>query len=240
MTHIAVVRDGPSDYRVIRQFITAIFKQHHSIDLNDSNFIDLDLRINDTMARYIDTADKTEDYSLFSKHAKELRNGVSTVLYTALGRVRREVGDLSNKDVLIVYTDTEKKLQAKNRYFEQWACTLNSVLWLAIEEFYEKMVNQGYEYEHLPLALPLILFPSSEILVAACMYDFKKENFRTLEAKPALKQKVYGTDTIPSAVQSGKLEEVVSTFVVPDMLKDIYREIPEARQLMQILCFTPR
>ncbi|MCH8289684.1 hypothetical protein IH992_01085 [Candidatus Poribacteria bacterium] len=239
MKQVAIIRDGYSDYCVIKQFITAIFKHHHLVDLTDDNFFELGgLKISDAMAKYVDNADKHSDYTLHSEHANELRKRITIVLQTTFKKLDRDYGIyLSNQDILVVNTDAEKILGKKHNYFNEWAYTLSGVLWLAIEEFYSMRVDGGFNYESLPLILPLILFPSSEILVAACMYDFSKENLRVLKAKPALKQKVYETDSIPKAIQSGKLHEVLSEFVVPDSLKKIYKEIPEARKFIQILSF---
>lgn|GEM_PF-976187 len=241
--NIAVIRDGHSDYCVIRQFVSAIFEHHHSVKLKYDDFFEEDvLNISDPINRYIDKSDKKNaDYTLYGKHADELKNEVFIVLHTAFNKLSKEKGIFfSNQNVLIVNTDAEKILNKKDSYFEKWAYTLNAVLWLAIEEFYNKMTEMGYAYESLPLILPLILFPSSEILVAACMYDFakEKENFRSLKAKPDLKQKVYETDSIPRAFRTGKLLEVLSAFVVPDSLQDIYKQIPEVRKFMQILSFS--
>jgi hypothetical protein len=237
--YIAIIRDGHSDYRVIQHFISAIFKQHQQVDLTDDNFVELGhLAIRDAMETYVENSDKESNYTLYSTHAQELRERIGNILQAAFGTINKTEGvSLSNRDIIVINTDAEKVLNAKHNYFNDWAYTLNDVLWLAIEEFYNRMVNYGYDYENLPLILPLVLFPSSEILVAACMYDFNKENLRTLSATPALKQKVYETDSIPKAIQSGILDEVLSTYVVPDSLKGIYKEIPEARRFMQILSF---
>lgn len=238
---IAIIRDGYSDYLVLKKFVSSIFECHKSLRLEDDVFFDLDsLTIHDIMTRYVDGASKNNDYTLHSSDAIQLRKDISSVLFTALKKCEKDMGSwLSHKDIIILYTDAESVLKAKHNYFKEWAYTLNGVLWMAIEEFYNTMTEHQYDYENLPLILPLTLFPSSEILVAACMFDFDKENYRSFRAKPTLKQKVYGTDNIPKAIIDGNLTEVLATYVVPDSPKEIYREIPEIRKMIQILSFDP-
>lgn len=232
MRHIAIIRDGYTDYRVIRQFVTAIFEKHHAVHLTDEHFFDFEeLSIHDPITSYLDICKKQKNHSLYSKHAGDLKKRIINVLYTAVCKFH------SAGDLIILNSDAEKPLGKKDNYFQEWAYSLYGIVRTAIDEFYDKMTTQGYSYENLPLILPLILFPSSEILAAAAMYDFNKENYRNLKPNPDLKQKVYGTDSMNKAVQSGKLDEVLSAFVVPESLGDIYREIPEARSLIQILSF---
>lgn len=238
---IAIIRDGDSDYCVIKQLMTAIYKHHHFIELTNDCFFDMgQLDIGGIISKYVTKSNQQKDYSLYSDIAKDCKKQIIGILYTAFTKFAKEKDNsVCNKDLLIVYSDAETVLKQKHNYFEEWAYILDSLLWLTIEEFYQKMLEQGYNYESLPLILPLILFPSSEILVASCMYDFNKDKdkFRQLKAKPDLKQKVYETDNIPQAFRNGKLEEVISTFIVPDSLTSIYQEIPEVRKIIQILSF---
>jgi hypothetical protein len=239
MKNIAIIRDGFSDYCVLKYFVSAIFEYHYSAKLTEDNFFDLEqLNISNAVAKYVSKSAEDKNYGLYSKNADQLRSEITGILFTALKKFEREkeVG-LCNKDILVINSDAEKILKHKHNYFNEWAYILNGILWFAIEKFYEEMVKKNYTYENLPLILPLILFPSSEILVASCMYDFNRGNFRELKAKPDLKCKVYNTDNIPKAIQTGKLNEVLSTFIIPEAIKDIYKEIPEARKFIQILSY---
>lgn len=242
-TIIAVIRDGHSDYCVIKHLIISIFKCHCSVELQEDNFFEFEsLNISQSLQKYLNKASKENDYSRYSDHAEELKDRIFQVLHTALGKILKETEiPLSNQDILILSADTELILDPHNRrkddIIKATISNLDGVIWSAIEDFYDKMLTYGHSYTDLPLILPLILFPSSEILVASCMYDFRQQNFRALKPKPDLKQKVYETDSIPEAFENGKLEEVLSMYVVPETLNDIYREIPEARKLIQILSY---
>ncbi len=238
---IAIVRDGCSDFLVLKKFISVIFEQHHFITLKEDNFFEYEnLNISNVLSTYIAKA-HLENYSLFEQSAVEFRKEISSILFIAVQKFSKEKEfAFSNHDILILNGDAEKILGEKEIYFENWAYTINNIINLAIEEFYEKMVQNAYRYDQLPLILPLVLFPSSEILVASCMYDFKKDNFRKLSAKPALKQKVYETEHIHHALETGKLNEVLELFVATENLSNIYHDLPEVRKLMQILTFAPK
>lgn len=232
MRNIAIIREGFSDYCVIKHFISAIFKDN-SIELNEDNFLDMEqLTIRDAVSKYFKSGG---GHDLYSKNAVELKLRIISILFTALQKFKRAKDKVSNKDILVINSDSEKILKDKDNYFNKKFYILNAISWLAIEEFYNRMVKQGWSYEKLPLILPLIFFPSSEILAASCMYNFKKENFRELRAKPDLKIKVYETDNIPNAIKTGKMEEVLSTFITPESIKKVYKEIPEARKFIHIL-----
>ncbi|MBW1615280.1 MAG: hypothetical protein JRJ49_01855 [Deltaproteobacteria bacterium] len=231
MRNIAIIREGFSDYCVIKHFINAVL-QDNSVQLTDYDFLDMEkLTISGAVAKYFRTS--------VDKKAIVLKNSIISVLYAALKKFKREKDKVSNKDILLINSDAEKILKDKNNYFNKEFYILNEISQLAIEEFYNNMVKQGWTYNNLPLILPLIFFPSSEILAASCIYNFKIEskNFRKLRAKPELKIKVYGTDNIPKAIETGKMEKVLSKFITPDTVKEVYKEIPEARKLIHILSF---
>lgn len=237
---IAIIRDGKSDFFVLRKFVKAIYEHHHLIELQEEDFLEFEtLNITNALSEYMAKAE-LEKYALFGDFARDFRKQLSSILFTAFQKFGKEKDKpLTNRDILILNADAERILGKNQHYFEDWAYTVNSILWLAIEEFYHKMVENSYQYENMPLILPLVLFPSSEILVAACMYDFNKEAFRKFDAKPVLKHKVYETENIHIALENGKLREVLDTFLVPESLKSIYQSLPEARKFMQIMTFSP-
>jgi hypothetical protein len=239
---VAIIRDGYSDFLVLKKFVTSIFQHHHLVELEDDNFFEFDnpLTITDALSNYIRKADK-ENFDIFGNYAKDLRREIGSILLAAYNRFPKEKDTyLTNKDILILNGDAERILGSKQKYFEKWAYSINSIIWLAIEEFYDKMVEQGHDYLQLPLILPVILYPSSEILVASCMDDFDKTNYREFNAKPALKQKVYETNSIPEAIENGTMKEVLDTFVIPESLSKVYKDLPEVRKFIQILAFEVR
>lgn len=224
MKVIGIVKDGYSDFMVLKKFIHTIFSHHKSINLEDDIFYEYkDLKLINSIEKFAKSS-KEEDF------IKE----IGSILFTAYNVIAKE-NTITNKDIIVLNTDSEKILGQNKEYFEDWAYILNQTLFKAIEQFNERMINYGYKYENIPLILPLVLFPSSEIIVAASMYDFCKDNCRKLKPNPDLKVKVYSSADIPTIIENGNLQNVLDTFVIPDHLSDIYKEIPEVRSFMHVL-----
>ncbi|MEK8019580.1 MAG: hypothetical protein VSS75_022120 [Candidatus Parabeggiatoa sp.] len=239
---IVMIGDGYSDYVVLKQFVSVIFD---SLPANENrlNFFDNthleSLNIGHFVNQFIDKADKTSAYDLFGGPATHFKKKVVETLSNTLASLQKRNWPLGHRDLLIICSDSEKPLGKQQNYFQEWAYSLEAILGLAIDDFYGQMVKQGYDYEYLPLVLPLIFFPSIEILVAACteeVHDFDKQ-CRALKAKPDLKQKVWGTDSIDEALKSGMLHGVLETYMTPEALNKVYKTIPEVRRFIQLLRF---
>lgn len=234
---IAIIKDGSSDFMVLKSFISSIFSNELNITLSDKNFLDLEeLQIGEAIEKYIDKSNKTNELNINGKHANNLKNTVISVLYAA---TKQHV--FSNKDIIILNGDAEHKLINNENFFKNWVRRVYAVIYLSVDEFYSKMNSQGYSFQDLPVIIPLILFPSIEILVAACyLSDKEKKNIRKLRANPDLKVKVWNTDNIPEAIENGKIMEVLKLcFPNNDTssLKEIYDEIPEVRNLIHTLTY---
>lgn len=233
---IAIIRDGYSDFLVLRKFIQVIFNREIDDNLTDKNFYEFDsLKIFDPLSKYLEKVSKTEDYSFNSDAAKEFIDTLIPIYYASISKLQRELDTITNQEIIIINADSERLLLNKKNYFKDWAYSIKSIIQYSIELFYEKLIEQGYTYNNIPYFLPLILFPSSEILVASCIYDFKKENVRELKPTPALKQKVYGSSSIPEALNNGNLTKILNTHITAETINNIYRELPEIRQLIHSL-----
>lgn len=234
---IAIIKDGYSDFMVLKSFISKLFVIEQNINIPPDNFIDLqDLKIGDAIDKYLVYANKNNETNLNGKYAKELKNSIINVLYVAITK-----NNFNNKDILILNGDAEHRLIRRENFFDEWVKRLISIVKLSIDEFYEKMCKQGYLYNNLPIVIPLILFPSIEILVAACfLSDREKQTMRELRAKPDLKNKVWETDNIPFAIETGRINQVLDLCFNSDnntSLDEIYKEIPEVRNLIHILSY---
>jgi len=232
----SIIRDGYSDFLVLKSFISSIIYAEQNVKLNDDDFTDLeDLKIGESIKRYLDKKNNNGEDNEEDKEAKKLENTLVTVLTVAL----KDKG-LTNKDILILNADTEYILTKKEDFHKDWVRKLYCVIHSAINEVYRIMVEQGLNFKNLPIIIPLILFPSIEILVAACyLSENQKNDMRKLKAKPDLKNKVWGTDRIGSAIESGKMQEILELCFSngSDSFNDIYKDIPEVRHLIHILSY---
>lgn len=237
MKKIAIIKDGYSDFMVLKSFISSIFTIEQNIELEEKNFIDLqDLNIGGEIGKYLGKANTSKETNINGKHATVLKRAIINVLYVAL-----KDKEFNNKDIIILNGDAEHKLIKNEYFFEDWVRRLYSIINLSIEEFYQKMNKQGLTYQNLPIIIPLILFPSIEILVAACYLSNKdKKTIRNLRAKPDLKKKVWETDNIPAAIKTGKIKQVIELCFNNhnnSFLHEVYREIPEARNIVHTLTY---
>jgi hypothetical protein len=238
--NIAIIGDGQSDYDVLKEFIKAIFIKHQHIELQDDSFLYLDsIKTHDAMEKYFDRSKKENIYGLHTTPAKDFIQNILGFLGTAFFGLSKENKSVSNRDIIIFNADSEVTLGNDSAYFEEWNYAIHSVIWLGIERFYEKLSKEGYSYENLPLILPIILFPCTEILVASSMEHYN-ETFRSFKAKPDLKMKVWGTDHIHTAYEEGFLQEVVKEYIIPSNLQKIYQNIPEVRRFIQILSYSSK
>ncbi|MFK5969789.1 MAG: hypothetical protein QM487_06675 [Candidatus Marithrix sp.] len=228
---IAIIRDGYSDFMVLKSFLSSVILNEQNIKLSDKNFLDSELNIDDAINKYLDSNKENKEARI-----KNLKNKILGALYAASTKE-----SLTNKDIIILNSDAEQRLMQLKNFYKDGNRELYSVIHLAIDEFYEQMVNQGYGFKDLPIIIPLILFPSIEILVAACyLSGVDREKMRTLRAKPDLKIKVWGIENIPVAIETGKIDEVLEFCFDKDntsSLNEIYKYIPEARNLIHILSY---
>jgi hypothetical protein len=236
MRNIAIVGDGYSDYLVIKKFIKCLLRKHKDETLEDDSFIDLKiLSIHDSLTKYIDKVKLNGDYSYHTREAKDLINKLVIVYYTCYGRFKKELEQVSSREIIIINADSERLIHGRLNYFDDWAYSLKGLLNYSIEIFYDRMVENGNSYEFLPLITPLILFPSSEILVASCIYNSSTNDMRKLNPNPSLKTKVYGSSSIEEVIKNGEFDKILDTFLTSENLNEIYREIPEARMLIHSL-----
>ncbi|MEM9542072.1 MAG: hypothetical protein AAGA60_21570 [Cyanobacteria bacterium P01_E01_bin.42] len=92
-------------------------------------------------------------------------------------------------------------------------------------------LNLTEKFEYLPLILPFVVFPSTEILIASARSLLSKCRGK----KPTeLKQLPYQTNNIHT-MDSDALENKALQYLDEQEMQRIYKDIPEARILIQTL-----
>ena len=236
MRNIGIIRDGESDFYVIRRLLKIIFEKEKSEKLSDNNFLNFDssdFSFYNDLNEFIRKRNKNcifedDEYTKFS-------NKIISKIYTAFSKMRKEYDVVTNKDILVLYSDSEKLLLNDENFFKDWAYSIKQIFDYSVDKFYHKISKQGFSYNNIPLIIPMILFPSSEIIVASCMYDFSKEKIRELKPTPTLKQKVYNYPNIPDAFENNAIEETLDTYLVSENLNEIYKVTPELRKIIHML-----
>jgi hypothetical protein len=102
-----------------------------------------------------------------------------------------------------------------------------------IEEFYRAKAIDGYTHECLPLVIPVVTFPSTEIFIAA-VRDMIGKNYGK---KPSeLKQALYGTTNLQTLREEVFTEKALD-FITPESIGKIFQNVPESRYFIQTLSF---
>jgi len=138
--------------------------------------------------------------------------------------------------MIILSSDAERPLAHRDHYFEDWAWIVSKILWLGIEKFYHALSRQGYPLELIPVVVPFLPFPSTDILVAGAQTSpGTRFTARGKDARQ-LKRALYGTEDLRSLAPEDLAEKALSC-LTPDGIRAIYREVPEARWLLHSLAW---
>jgi hypothetical protein len=231
--NIGIIADGATDIAIFKKICECILS--HPSDNNFTlNYIELKRQtIHDYVDRYCRETKKNNDVCyLTGEQASQFRKSVTNTLYAAFGEFEYEIGVISNKDILLLTTDSETVLASPDDYFRDWRFSISKILWGSIEEFYRAKARDGYTPELLPLVIPVVTFPSTEIFVVAAK-DMKKNYGK----KPSeLKQALYGTTNLQT-LRENDLKEKALDFITPDSISKIFKDVPESRAFIQLLSF---
>jgi len=234
MRNIGIIRDGQSDFSVLKKLIQIIFKKEKDEILNDNNFYEFSsLSLHDIISelyrKNLVSCNFLLNFTQYDKYEKIIINK----LYSAYSQMNRQFENITNKDIIILNSDAEKILNNSENYFSDWAFCLSDFLKFIIYKFYHKMVKNGYSYKNLPLIYPIIFFPSTEILIASI--KLSTQNYRKFEAK-ALKLKLYGTVNLKEVTKdNGLFFEILNKFIIEDNLELIYKRTPELREFIHFI-----
>ena len=126
-----------------------------------------------------------------------------------------------------------ESLIRENDYFEVWALSLSKICLVAVEKFYQAKAIEYFPSSRIPLIVPVIAFPSTEVFVSAA-----KEMTSRHYGKSAreLKRNLYGTDDLATLHDSALAEKALN-FITPTTVEHIFRQRPESRLFIQHLSF---
>ena len=114
---IGIIGDGPTDRKIFSKIAQCLLRSDDG-EIESLQIIELKRQnIRDYVDRYWRTADKTQEYFLPSEPATELLNGIMNTLLGAFSDFECEVEELSSRDVLLITSDAERKLNSGKRLF---------------------------------------------------------------------------------------------------------------------------
>jgi len=232
--NIGIVGDGATDIAIFKKICECILSNGDR-DSPTANYIELKRQnIHDCVERYCREVNKVSSVCyLTGEQASQFRNSVTNTLYTAFGEFEAEIGPISNHDILLLTADSENVLSYPDDYFKDWRFSISKILMGGIEEFYRAKARDGYTHECLPLVIPVVTFPSTEIFIAA-VRDMIGKNYGK---KPGeLKQALYGTTNLQTLREEVFTEKALD-FITPESIGKIFQNVPESRYFIQTLSF---
>ena len=223
--NIGIIGDGPTDRIIFGKIVECILTEDTSKDFIDCNIIELQRqKIYGIVNKYL-RSQNTES----PQEPQVLAKSVAGLLYNGFCDFLSEVEAISNCDLLILTTDSEKVLPRPEDYLK-YGIDLFNILSEAAIRFYEAVLGQGYSQDNIPLVLPIITFPSTEIIIAAAKGLNNYYGKKPLE----LKQSIYGVSNL-SILGDGDLEKKALQFITVTGIDNIFNNVPESRHFIKTL-----
>jgi hypothetical protein len=220
--NIGIIGDGDNDRLILLKIVKSIVPWNvNEVPIQRQSF-----RV--AIDKYWQNSDE-DDFWFPHNSANELKKKVSETLYAAFNDFQYNSGNVTNNDIIIASTDAEHYLANSDKYFDWWAFSLMKIFISGVESFYHYMIHhQDRSKENLPLIIPIVPFPSIEILVAAArnMSDYygKKPN--------ELKTMLYGKN---KRIGPEELEDKALKHITSDSVNLIFKHIPESRSFINFL-----
>jgi hypothetical protein len=232
---LGIIADGTTDQEILSTLIRCqLFNaQHPEIIFQE---IMLRQKITDVMGKYRNRLSKTSDYSISSDAAIEFRNGIILAISAGLYEFQQEVTtrELTGHDLLILNTDSEIFYRSPSDYFLDWVFVYQKNLFLAIEEYYDRIeIRHKRPMEKIPIIIPIVLFPSTDILIGAIKSSTDVFQYINMPARD-IKKNIYGTDNLYT-LKDDELKTLVLDIINPESCMKIYHYIPEIRYLFKTL-----
>ena len=225
--NIGIIGDGPTDRIIFTKIVECILTEEDpSKELIDCNIIELQRQnIFDFIQKYVKAKEEN-----VPQNRQHLVNSVTGVLLSGFYELINQV-ELCNCDIIILTTDSEQVLGMPDNYFN-YGIELFHILSEAAIKFYGAVLAQGYPQNNIPLVLPIITFPSTEILIAAAR-ELKIADY--YGKKPLeLKQMIYNVPD-DRTVSDEDLKSKALDHITLEGIENIFKNIPESRHFIQTL-----
>jgi len=227
-SRLCLVADGGTDQRILERIVQTCSRASGvaRASLKVEHLRGVTLR--DDIDRYWAATKKADSPSIL-KARDAFVKGTISLLESTSSKFKDLIGrPLSCRDRVILATDAERRLAHVDRYFDEWAWVVPRLLEQSVEKWYHRKVAYGYPRANLPVILPVVFFPSIDVLVAAARAA-RGDAFdpRGLDA-PQLKRQLYGTDELRS-VSPEAFERVALEHLTDEGIESIWKMVPEVR-----------
>jgi len=233
--YIGIFGDGATDREILLEIVRCVLEESSANNLSLEPVMLPQQKIRDYVDKYWNKSKHCDGCGFPGDPARELTNGVIQALYGAFIDFQAEADrPLGMQDMLLFSTDAERYLTQSERYFDDWAWILSKILLGAVEKFYHLKLREIYYPEYLPMISPLVLFPSTEIIVTAARTASGVEFNGYNKNARQLKREIYGTDNLRS-LPDGKFKREALNYITSEGIKFIYQYVPESRLFLQML-----
>lgn len=222
--NVGVIGDGATDRLILLKMVEC------AVPWDVDGYELLRQSFRDAVDRYWSDSDRAEDCWFPKKPALDLRKAVSGVLHGAFYEFQSMVGSFTDHDLLIVSTDTERHLRSSDLHFSCWVLGFTKIFISGIEHFYHNILNQGYGKENLPLIVPILPFPSTDVLVVAAKNETECYGRDARE----LKEMLYDTTNL-ATIPPEDFEELALRHITLDGINLIFEQVPESRLFINFL-----
>lgn len=225
--NIGIIGDGRTDRIIFGKIVECILTEETSKEFIDCNLIELQRQtIHYDVEKYLTSWNQQSP-----PNYQDLVKAVGDVLYSGFLDFANQVEAISNCDILILTTDSEKVLGKADDYFSYGINLFNILSEVAIK-FYGKVLEYGYSQENIPLVLPIVTFPSTEIIIAAAK-GLNPSNY--YGKKPLeLKHMIYNASNL-STLSDKDLEDKALNFMTLEGIEKIFNHVPESRHFIKVL-----
>jgi len=226
---LGIISDGSTDEEILFGFTNRIFGKEDTFEL-----VSLSQKLRDGVDAYKREC-SYNSLGLCSNTAEKLRNKIITIIFSAINEFGSQIyRNLTSNDILVLSTDAESKLKNPEDYFkEEWCALISKIFYISLERFYH-LAKYNFPWKDLPLILPLLFFPSTDIIIAAARTEIN--SIGTIHGLKAseLKQKIYGVTNL-SYLNEGDFKKYALDYITPESIKLIYNNVPEVRLFVQTI-----
>jgi len=233
--YAGIVADGATDGEILSALVQqALSGDSRNLRPTETIFLE-PLKLRHFVDKFWDGFDREARPDLACKAATDLSQDVLGLIFKAVDALKVRIGrPCCCKDLLILSADSEKPLRRRDDYFSDRLWALPRILWGAVERYYHSMASRYYQIDKSPLIIPLVTFPSTDIIIAAARTAddgrFDGHGCRARE----LKMRLYGTDKLRQ-LRRQDLQKKALRFLNSTGITRIHRHIPETRLFLHIL-----
>lgn len=217
---IAVAADGGTDFQVFRFLMEKYVFFHFKIEFT-------------FLRRCPQGSQLLIDWWKAKENKLEWKNKIAEKFHRALISAYQEwcekSGEISYRDYLIYHLDSERLSKNVENIIKGWGREIIEALWRGVDLFYFRYGQICRDLLLLPKIVPLLLFPSTDILGAVCA---RISDYREKQASD-IKRELYNTSNLSRLSEEEFKQKLEAIF--PRNREDFLRHMRDIPEIYRIL-----